>query len=183
MCIRDRASPYHVEYQHLVPGMLGWRERPPRTADVTDGLVHTLVAAELRAGADERDARGAWAVGWNGASVLAYDMHPASNTGAFRHGWISLGHTQRPNIADPAVNVDVLYDCPDPQAAEAAGMPCAAWVESPTFRYLSSAPRSRHPGGVVALWGDGHVTFLSDDVDEIGMSYLIAIDDGRRVEP
>ncbi len=177
------ASPYHVEYQHLYPAVLAWREQKPRLADVTDGTHAAVMVTEIRGAETVGDARGAWAVGWNGASVLAYDMHHGGRPGGpFAHSIISLGHTQRPNISDPSVNVDVLYDCPDANSAKAAGMPCATWTPWGEWRYLSSAPRSRHPGGVQSLWADGRVTFLPDSVDEIVMGYLIAIDDGLRMD-
>jgi prepilin-type N-terminal cleavage/methylation domain-containing protein len=175
------AGPYHGEYQHLYPAALGWRKRP-RLLDVTEGLHAALMATEVRAGHHPQDARGAWAVGWNGASVLAFDMHHHDSEGShFRHADQSLGHTQRPNIRDAAVNVDVLYACPDPVAASRAGMPCATWQGWGTWRFLSSAPRSLHRGGVQALWADGRVTFLEDGIDEILMAYLIAIGDGQAV--
>jgi prepilin-type N-terminal cleavage/methylation domain-containing protein len=175
------ASPYHVEYQHLYPATLGWRERP-RLTDVTDGLHAALMASEVRAGRDAGDARGAWAVGWNGASVLAFDMHhDGPDGGPFRHSPVTLGHTQRPNVRDPDVNLDVLYACPDPAAADRAGMPCGTWQLFGPWRYLSSAPRSLHRGGVQSLWADGRVTFLEDGIDEILMAYLIAIGDGQPV--
>lgn len=175
------ASPYHVEYQHLYPATLGWRERP-RLADVTDGLHAALMATEVRAGRAAGDARGAWAVGWNGASVLAFDMHHGGpDGGPFRHSPDSLGHTQRPNIRSERVNVDVLYACPEPAAAVGAGMPCGTWQFFGPWRYLSSALRSLHRGGVQALWADGRVTFLEDGIDEILMAYLIAIGDGQPV--
>jgi prepilin-type N-terminal cleavage/methylation domain-containing protein len=178
------ASPYHVEFQHRFPAALGWRPRP-KIADLRDGTHATLVAAEIRGGADAWDARGAWAIGWNGASVLAYDMHPYPDAPPFRHFPMSLGHTQRPNTRDPSVNVDVLYACDERGAASAAagGMPCAEWKENDAWRYLSSAPRSTHPRGVQALWADGRVDFLEDGIDEVTLAYLIAIDDGRPVQP
>jgi prepilin-type processing-associated H-X9-DG protein len=114
--------------------------------------------------------------------VLAYDMHPYPDAPPFRHFPMSLGHTQRPNIRDPAVNVDVLYDCSDQDGDTHRRMPCAEWQEDDIWRYLSSAPRSKHPGGVQALWADGRVEFLADTVDEIVLAYLIAIDDGRPVQ-
>lgn len=48
---------------------------------------------EVIGGAEEWDSRGAWAVGWNAASVLAYDMHPFPDAPPFRHFPMSLGHT------------------------------------------------------------------------------------------
>lgn len=134
------------------------------------------------AGRDAGDARGAWALGWNGASVLAFDMHHGGpDGGLFRHSDERIGHTQRPNIRHPDVNVDMLYACPDPAAAGRAGMPCGVWQLFGPLRYLSSAPRSRHRGGVQSLWADGRVTFLEDGIDEILMTYLIAIGDGQPV--
>lgn len=175
------ASPYHVDYQHTYPGMLAWRERPT-IKDVSDGLQATLVASELRAGTSPGDARGAWAVGWNGASVLAYDMHHGGpEGGVFQHSFFSLGHTQRPNIGTADINVDTLYACPEPEAAARARMPCGTWAPWGEWHYLSSAPRSRHRGGVQSLWGDGRVTFLDDEIDELTLAYLIAIRDGRAV--
>ena len=176
------ASPYHVEHQHRHPAALAWRPRP-RFADLHDGTQATLVAAEVLAGRDAWDARGAWAIGWNAASVLAFDMHPYPDAPPFRHFPMSIGHTQRPNNRNRSVNVDVLYACPDQEAANARGMPCAAWVENDIWRYLSSAPRSSHPGGVQALWADGRVDFLDDDIDEVTLAYLIAIGDGLPVAP
>jgi prepilin-type N-terminal cleavage/methylation domain-containing protein len=173
------ASPYHVEYQHRYPATLAWRKRP-RLADVTDGLHAAIIATEVRASGHSADARGAWALGWNGASVLAFDMHHGGPEGGpFRHSFISRGHTQRPNLSDSEINADTLYNCPEPTTAERAGMPCANWRPFGTFHYLSSAPRSRHMEGVQSLWADGRVTFLDDDADEIVLSYLIAIGDGQ----
>ncbi|MFM7184811.1 MAG: DUF1559 domain-containing protein [Planctomycetota bacterium] len=177
------ASPYHVEFQHRHPGALGWRPRP-RLASLRDGTQSTLVASEVLGGSADWDARGAWALGWNAASVLAFDMHPYPDAPPFRHFPLSLGHTQRPNLRDPSVNVDVLYACPaEGTAATSRGMPCGEWQEDDVWRYLSSAPRSTHPTGVQSLWADGHVEFLGDTIDEVTLAYLIAIDDGRPVKP
>jgi len=178
------ASPYHVEFQHRYPAPLGWRPRP-RLGDLRDGANATLMASEVLGGPEEWDARGAWAVGWNAASVLAFDMHAYPDKPPFRHFPMSLGHTQRPNNRDPDVNVDVLYACPEAahETMTARGMPCAEWDEDDVWRYLSSAPRSTHPGGVQSLWADGRVAFLDDGVDEVTLAYLIAIDDGRPVKP
>jgi len=42
---------------------------------------------------------------------------------------------------------------------------------------------STSPGGVQALWADSRVNFLEDDLDELTMASLMAIDDGRPVAP
>ena len=49
------------------------------------------------------------------------------------------------------------------------------------MNYLSSAPRSRHPGGVVAVYADSHTTFLSNSIDRLTMAYLISLRDGQVV--
>jgi len=107
-------------------------------------------------------------------------MNPDPDAPPFRHFPLSIGHPQRPNLRNRAVNADVLHACP---ASTATDIPCAEWRESAIWRYLSSAPRNTHPGGVQSLWADGRVDFLADDVDEVAMAYLIAIDDGRPVPP
>ena len=43
--------------------------------------------------------------------------------------------------------------------------------------YTSAAPRSNHPGGVIAAYLDGSGHFLRDDIDEIVIAYLVAIAD------
>ena len=58
-------------------------------------------------------------------------------------------------------------------------MPCAEWSDGGSNYYLSAAPRSRHPGGVVAAGMDGHVQFLPDDIDDVLMALLISINDGQ----
>ena len=69
----------------------------------------------------------------------------------------SFGLTQLPNTLGP--NEDMLYICPDPADAQFEGMPCGAFISGCESGYLSAAPRSRHPGGVNAVFLDGHVGF------------------------
>jgi prepilin-type processing-associated H-X9-DG protein len=56
-------------------------------------------------------------------------------------------------------------------------MPCGQWATSGGWHFLSAAPRSLHPGGVMVAFADGHVQFLVDDVDEVVMAYMISIND------
>jgi hypothetical protein len=78
--------------------------------------------------------------------------------------------------------MDMLYACPDQAQAELDGMPCMPWTSSGTNRYLSAAPRSRHPGGVQVAFASGRVAFLLDSVDPLVMAYLVAINDGHSVD-
>ena len=68
----------------------------------------------------------------------------------------------------------MLYDCPDPAAAQIENLPCNQWVPGTPAEYLSSAPRSFHPGGVNVTFADGvawsrdvsHGELLRDGYDE-----------------
>ena len=135
--------------------------------------------AEVRTRSQPQDQRGAWAVAWTGATLLAFDMHPDEDAPAGRYlvSYGSVGLTQMPNSEGP--NVDILYKCVDEAGAQFQRMPCATWSGSGEWDYLSAAPRSRHPMGVNTAFVDGHVTFLRDEVDEVTMAYLISINDGQ----
>ena len=172
-------SPYHTEFQEYWPGALVWNRRQT-VANIGDGLSNTFLASEIRVRDQELDQRGTWALAWNAASLLAYDMHPQGVANAvYRCNRMSLGITQRPNTLGP--NLDIVYSCPDSAEAILAGMPCDVYNVPPSNHYLTSAPRSRHPGGVNVAFLDGHLGFVRDDVDEIAMAYLVAIDDGVAV--
>ena len=91
---------------------------------------------------------------------------------------LTLEGAQRPN--NRGFNIDMLYDCPDPELAQLEGMPCARWNKDENENYyLSAAPRSRHAGGVVAAAVDGHVRFLVDEIDPVIMAYMISANDGK----
>lgn len=151
---------------------------------VLDGSSQTLMLAEIRTRDDDRDQRGAWMLGWAGASLLAMDLHPlyygGQDTEEATHLSVdytpnpaSLGLTQSPNGLQP----DVLYECPNPAAAQLEGMPC----NEAYYGYISAAPRSTHPGGVNAAFLDGHVEFLVNNIDELAMHYMISVADGEVV--
>jgi prepilin-type processing-associated H-X9-DG protein len=126
-----------------------------------------------------------WALPWNAASLLSLDMHhdDSAASGPFMNFWIQLElmyQAQMPNTIGP--NADVLVECP-PQAlaqAQLERMPCIKWDWGlGLFGYISAAPRSLHHGGVNIAFLDGHVDFLSNDVDPFTMAYLVGIEDER----
>jgi prepilin-type processing-associated H-X9-DG protein len=45
--------------------------------------------------------------------------------------------------------------------------------------FNSAAPRSLHPGGVNAVALDGHVGFISDEIDSYVFAYLVSSNDGQ----
>jgi len=178
-------SPFHVEYQTHNPGAL--TSHVPHTHGMlaADGISSTLMLTEILTRQQPQDQRGAWAIGWNGATQLAFDMHPRDVNDFNKGGFIiatqaSFGLTQRPNTQGP--NLDMLYNCLEPGDAQLHRMPCNNWTATGGTDYLSAAPRSRHPGGVNATYVDGHIAFVSDQVDEVTMAYLISIEDGQAVQ-
>lgn len=190
-------SPFHVDLQYLYPGALIGQPQPLRS--IPD-LSSTLLISEVRTLDHESDERGAWALAWNGASLLAFDMHPrgwlgrsegtgegdqyqSENRAAYVPDPDSLGEAQPPNNLGP--NFDTLKYCTNTatsprQAAFDAGMPCvlhSAQIGVGVAGHMSAAPRSLHPGGVNAAFLDGHVTFLPDDIDEIAMAHMVSVTD------
>lgn len=190
-------SPFHVDLQYLYPGALIGTPQPLR--NIEDGGSTTLLLSEVRTIDNEKDERGAWALAWNGASLLAFDMHPKEwshthdGTGKgdtfvteHRAPYVanpdSLGETQRPNNQGP--NFDTTKHCgnSDDSLARASAeqhMPCSLQIARIGVKgHMSAAPRSLHPGGVNASYLDGHVTFLFDEVDEFAMAYMVSVNDG-----
>jgi prepilin-type N-terminal cleavage/methylation domain-containing protein len=176
-------SPYHIEYQSRFPGVLTSHYRHTDANIATDGMSSTLMLSEVLTRDEPTDQRGAWAIAWNGASQLAFDLHSLQDMGSYDANTTPafLANSQPPNNQGP--NADVLYDCANPANAQAMRMPCLTWDEQAgaTMNYLSSAPRSRHPGGVVAVYADSHTTFLSNSIDRLTMAYLISLRDGQVV--
>ncbi|MBN2296652.1 MAG: DUF1559 domain-containing protein [Pirellulales bacterium] len=170
-------SPYHVELQNRFPGAI--IQYGQELANITDGASSTVMLAEIRARRHQKDQRGAWALPWNGSSLLALDMHSKKTTGGGPYviDQMSFTFTMTPNKQGPYN--DMLYDCPDVAGAQMDRMPCAFYKENTMFEWLSAAPRSMHPGGVNMAYVDGHVAFISDDINEITMAYLISINDGN----
>jgi prepilin-type N-terminal cleavage/methylation domain-containing protein/prepilin-type processing-associated H-X9-DG protein len=174
------SNPFHVD-SWFYSGAIWLYGR--QLSQITDGTSTTLVLAEIRTREHNKDARGAWALPWSGASLLSFDFHPELDglTGGqydvpteYQPWSGSLGYTQYPN----SVNADVLYECPEPAAAQFDGLPCnTAWDG-----YISAAPRSFHVGGVNVSFLDGHVGFLPDDVDEYVMLYMVSTNDGVFVD-
>ena len=173
-------SPYHTDLQLLYPGALV--STGQRLESILDGKSYTLMLSEVRARNHEQDQRGAWALPWTGASLLAFDMHADgfSTPDRFVGSHFSVGLTQPPNNLGP--NKDMLYACPDMAGAQLEGMPCEVWQSSGPENFLSVAPRSFHPGGVYVAFVDGHVGFLANTVDDYAMAHMISINDRQTIK-
>ena len=176
-------SPFHSDLQLLFPGAL--IATGQKLSRVVDGTSKTVVFSEVRTLDQVQDERGAWALPWNGASLLALDMHhdQASAGSNFSNFWplATLAYqAQLPNTIGP--NADVLVRCSEDALADAQldRMPCIRWDWALGLAgYISAAPRSMHPGGVNIAYLDGHVEFLLDEVDPFAMAYMVDIRDNK----
>lgn len=173
-------SPFHTNDLDTVGAI---RLYGQELRQVVDGTSQTVMMSEVRTRDHQNDQRGVWALPWSGATLLAFDAHPswypvmsmdvAKSRDMFSFENANLGATQPPNGKNP----DVLYACPDLAGEQIEKMPCTN-----NALYMSAAPRSNHIGGVTSVFLDGSVHFLSDDIDEATMAYLVTTIDGRSVE-
>jgi prepilin-type N-terminal cleavage/methylation domain-containing protein/prepilin-type processing-associated H-X9-DG protein len=176
-------SPMHSDLQLIYPAALISTGQKP--SKIVDGFSKTLGVTEVRTLDNLRDERGAWALPWNGATLLAMDIHhDRSATGTYFSGLqpqaALMYQVQLPNTTGP--NEDVLVICPDDglAAAQFQEMPCIRWQWWLGLSgYISAAPRSNHVGGVNCVFLDGHVGFMSNDIDPYAMGYMIDIRDGE----
>ena len=144
-------SPMHTDLQVVFPGAFTVHGLPLRR--VVDGLSNTIGMSEVRTYYQPWDERGAWALPWNSASLLAFDIHhDRSTSGAWTAEHLinaNVSHlSQRPNFvhsfayeADPesynpfidgGIIGDVTVRCPERFSNEwydllEAGMTCERW--------------------------------------------------------
>jgi type II secretory pathway pseudopilin PulG len=140
----------------------GWKDNSRRrgvmgpnvgatASKITDGLSKTIMVGEIRAGLTERDARGVWALGHAGASLLAM--------------YGSGGDANGPNVCF-AKSDDVYCDVTVFALNQAECMTCDSGY------FAQATTRSNHIGGVFLALCDGSVTFVSDDVETSGQNGL-----------
>jgi prepilin-type N-terminal cleavage/methylation domain-containing protein/prepilin-type processing-associated H-X9-DG protein len=176
-------SPMHNDLQLIYPGALIATGQKP--SKIIDGFGKTLAVTEVRTREALQDERGAWALPWNGATLLAMDMHDdIAATGSHFNGFQPLAslvyQVQLPNTTGP--NEDVLIICPKDQLAGAQldQMPCIRWQWPLGLAgYISAAPRSNHIGGVNCVFLDGHIGFMPNEIDPYVMDHFIDVRDGE----
>ena len=159
-------------------------------ARIVDGTSKTLMLAEVRTRDNVSDERGAWALGWNAASILGFDMHSKVGSTACSVADCSSLRRNQPYIpCDVGIDPlppnsspnneggrDRLALCPEAGAADLELMPCRAWTND---TWISAAPRSLHVGGVNATHIDGSITWLGNEIDWFLMARMISINDGQ----
>ncbi len=176
-------SPIHITHQFHVPGALGGAEPGSgkgQSSRRVKETTKTCLATEVRTRGHDGDQRGAWAVAWSGSALVSPDIHdPSIRNSTFDMSQIKFyqpGTTaddakfaQTPNKQEDIWDVINLCQLA-PSLLER--MPCRnVGSRQP---YWSAAPRSLHPGGVHVVCLDGHVGFMSDNVDYIAYAYLIS---------
>ncbi len=134
-------------------GLMGWNGAL-KLGEILDGTSNTLMVTELRAGVNENDRRGTWAMGVPGASATMANGRDSDANG--------------PNPCNDAS--DDIEDCtgltsnPGTAALIADCMGC--WSGCTNHQ---ATTRSRHPGGVMCATADASVHFISDNIDSGGV--------------
>jgi prepilin-type N-terminal cleavage/methylation domain-containing protein/prepilin-type processing-associated H-X9-DG protein len=137
-----------------------------------DGTSKTVIGSEVIAGLEDIregantsdytwDTRGAYSWWMMGSHCYTHKNTPNS----------SAGDTTWYN---PGQDVECVHD-------PAQGLPCTTTGGTTADRWHAAA-RSRHPGGVNTVFGDGHVRFILDDIDLITWQLLGGIADGQTIE-
>lgn len=172
-------APEHLECVPLARGAMIHIPQP--LSKITDGTSRTLMIGEVRTREDTLDARGAWALAWPGASILALDMHGASVLTRICHQ--AAPPDYQPNAAykdyvltpnSQNLLADDLFICNTTMATNSRieGIPCKNIGET-----IATA-RSSHPGGVDTSHVDGSVRFVSDDIEPVFWGSLACGHDG-----
>jgi prepilin-type N-terminal cleavage/methylation domain-containing protein/prepilin-type processing-associated H-X9-DG protein len=125
-------------------GVFRYHEGVP-IKEITDGLSKTMAIAEYLTGLDEFDNRGLFMTNRAGCQFLYVTLSP--NSTAADNLFFTPSLCQRTRSGTP-------HDRPE------LNLPCTPGDDQANF----ASPRSRHPGGVHAVFCDGSVHFMSDTV-------------------
>jgi prepilin-type N-terminal cleavage/methylation domain-containing protein/prepilin-type processing-associated H-X9-DG protein len=127
---------------------------------VQDGLAQTIAVTEYLRGASAQDGRGAFILNRSGMQMLQATNGPNST---------------QPDVGRRESNLsnDTDWGCREAGSANNRpdmNLPCRVQDLGPAndfrqFMQTSASARSRHRGGVYALFCDGHVQFINESID------------------
>jgi prepilin-type N-terminal cleavage/methylation domain-containing protein/prepilin-type processing-associated H-X9-DG protein len=164
------AMPNGATVAFIGPGSTGWSvpwlrgvmgiNESSAPKDITDGLAHTCLLAEVRSGLAPVDRRGTWAMGAVGASML------------FGHG---ATDDHGPNVTiDKA---DDLIECSEIESYISADALAAQYMGCYPSDNNQGSARSNHPGGVNICMCDGTVFFISNNIN-VSTTWDYTVSDG-----
>ena len=128
--------------------------------EIGDGSSNTVLVAELIAGYNDDDVRGAWAYP-SGVYICGQSPHYSTN----RLPLVPNGNALNDDLRDRPSDCDAAND--DRQMRCTSGGSRSAQTS-----------RSRHDGGVQVAMGDGSVRFIRDDIDQASWLGILAMGDG-----
>ncbi len=127
-----------------------------RISDITDGTAQTVAVTELRIQPSVRDNRGVWAFHAPGSASLGLDCD-----------WKCQG------VNGESKSDFIPYCDPLPE-----GLECGSENDANS----NAGPRSRHPGGVHALFCDGSVRFVSSTINQELLNALFTSQHGETID-
>jgi prepilin-type N-terminal cleavage/methylation domain-containing protein/prepilin-type processing-associated H-X9-DG protein len=126
---------------------------------ISDGTNKTIMIGEIRAGLQPNDSRGVWALG--GASASIVTMYGSNGDDNGPNACFLLADDA---YGDPEYVSSATGKCPAPP-----NPPPQGWNECMTISnggaQQQGTVRSTHPGGAFLAMCDGHVEFVSNDID------------------
>jgi prepilin-type processing-associated H-X9-DG protein len=129
---------------------------------ITDGTSKTIMIGEIRAGLNELDTRGTWAMGLVGASLLAKYGAESDSNGPNACSGHSDDIVADPTLCDTGGGTDQCI-APTNSPGLAECMTCHRGDLA-----MQAGVRSKHPGGAHLAMCDGSVQYVSDDVETSG---------------
>jgi len=135
-------------------------------AQITDGTSNTIMINEVRAGYNQLDSRGVWAMGYPGSSITnaGRNYNPAPNN--------TLDSPDGQTYGDEMQNCYKFWF----YGIGAKGLGC--FPNTSGDQMNSAQARSAHTGGLNAGFADGSVRYINNSIDQYTWCILQSKNDG-----